>query len=208
MRLLTFLIVVFCVLTHSACEEEETLPTCEISNIVVEPYCNDSGEILIDFEFDYNGDHAVFEVAGSGYQFDPFNYSELFYTVGPFPNVNDMMCELVIEFDDCSGEAFGWCDTFEGCVTTTCEVSNIVVEPYCNDNDEILIDFEFDYNGNHTVFEVAGSGYQFGPFNYGELFYTVGPFPNVNDMMCELVIEFDDCSGVEFGWCDTFEGCN
>jgi len=97
----------------------------------------------------------------------------MFYTVGPFPNVNDLMCELVIQFDDCTEETFGWCDTFNGCERITeCSINDIIVEPYCNHDGEIFLDFEFDYTGNHTVFDVVGSGYQFGNFTYGELFYT------------------------------------
>lgn len=203
------LITIICALLFNPACKDTVLPeVCAITDIVVEPYCNDDGEILIDFEFNYSGTHTAFEVAGNGYQFGPFTYGELFYNVGPFPNVNDMMCELVIQFDDCSEDTFGWCDTFEGCETpNTCAITDIIVEPYCNNDGEILLDFEFDYSGNHSVFEVVGSGYQFGPFTFGELFYTVGPFPSVNDMMCELVIQFDDCSEDTFGWCDTFEGC-
>jgi len=208
-RLFLIISMVCALLFNPACKDNEVPKVCSISNIVVEPYCNNDGDIFIDFEFDYTGNHSVFEVAGSGYQFGPFTYGELFYTVGPFPNVNDMMCELVIQFDDCTEDTFGWCDTFEGCETEpdVCAIYNIVVEPYCNDEGEILLDFEFDYTGNHSVFEVAGSGYQFGPFTYGALFYTVGPFPNVNDMMCELVIQFDDCAEDTFGWCGDFAGC-
>ena len=207
-RLCLIISIAISILFNPACKDSVMPDLCTISNIVVEPYCNDDGEILLDFEFDYTGDHSVFEVAGNGYQFGPFTYGALFYTVGPFPNVNDMMCELVIQFDDCTEDTFGWCENFEGCEpVTTCAIYNIVVEPYCNDDGDIFLDFEFDYTGNHTVFGVAGSGYQFGPFTYGALFYTVGPFPNANDMMCELVIQFDDCAEDTFGWCNTFEAC-
>lgn len=115
-RLFLIICIACALLINPACKDIETQDECSINNIVVEPYCNSEGEILIDFEFDYTGNHSVFEVAGNGFQFGPFTYGELFYTVGPFSNINDMMCELVIQFDDCAEATFGWCDTFEGCL--------------------------------------------------------------------------------------------
>ena len=83
-------------------------------------------------------------------------------------------------------------------------LENLNAEAYCNGNLN-YIDFEFDYNCDcGTEFNVVGSGQSFGPFEYGQSYYTLGPLSD-EDMICELIVQFCDNNNITaetWGWCD------
>lgn len=78
-----------------------------------------------------------------------------------------------------------------------CIIDNIIYEYLDCDSGQFYIDFEFDYEGVSENFSVFGAGGPYGPFEYGEAFYTIGPFEEGSSNNFELIIfdnGFESCS--------------
>ncbi len=68
-----------------------------------------------------------------------------------------------------------------------CSISDVYTEIQdCNENDQFYVDIEFNYENTSSGFIINGNGNNYGQFEYGEPFYTVGPF----EADCNTLLEF------------------
>ncbi|MFQ5446906.1 MAG: T9SS type A sorting domain-containing protein, partial [Saprospiraceae bacterium] len=96
------------------------------------------------------------------------------------------------------------------CPATDCHIHDVIAEAHdCDSNGQFLVDIAFEYqNTGSEGFTIVGNGNNYGTFDYGEPFYTIGPVAG-NGTIYEFVVkdlELDDCHGfVSLGpvYCDT-----
>ncbi len=154
--------------------------TCGISDVYAEAYdCNEQGQIFVDIEFDVinPGASNQFTITGNGTSYGTFEYGQTFYTVGPFEPNCDLDYEFVVtdvDNNDCSG--FYEYPEALCCNVDECSITNVEAEALCTD-DELFLDVWFGYDnpGSSNQFMLNVSGQEFGPFEYGESFYNIGP---------------------------------
>ena len=194
---------------------------CAISGVEAEAFCTDDGLFLdVWFEITNPGASNQFVIEIWGEEFGPFEYGESFYTVGPV----ELPCEPfqpinVIDVDDNNCSEFFELELEQGlcCDLFDCSISNLEAEAYdCNENGEIYFDISFDVinPGSDNQFTVVGNGNNYGTFEYGEVFYTVGPFSadcetevelivtDLNNNDCTAFIGFDEIFCCEENTCE------
>jgi len=174
--------------------------------------CDDEGLFFVNFAVEANNPNAAtFVVTGNGENYGTFEYGQDFYTVGPFDGNLDPVWELIIT-DTENGE----CNNFvsfvsPGCNLSECNLDNVgaIELSSCNDAGQFYVDILILVGSTgEGSFSVFGNGETYGTFEYGEEFYTVGPFigdgastyelvavDNANEE-CTYAVEFDapDCS--------------
>ncbi len=150
---------------------------CSISNLFYEvSECNGDGQVTVDFEFDFDNTGATFSVIGNGTNYGDFEYGETFYTIGPINGDCETEYELVIidnEHPACIAEAVigEIC-----CSTEPCSISNLIAEAHDCEGTEFMVDLAFEVNNPVSAsFYILAQGQIFGPYQYGETFYTFGP---------------------------------
>ena len=165
---------------------------CVIEEVFAEAYeCDDDGFFLVDVAFNsMDGSLQGFEIRGNGVSYGTFNYGDSFYTIGPIEGD----CETIFEFiiidleDETCTNFYGFdepiCCEDDG----SCSISEVFAEAYeCDDNGFFLVDIEFnEINGSADGFEIRGNGNSYGFFEYGQVFYTIGPIEGD----CETIYEF------------------
>ena len=72
-----------------------------------------------------------------------------------------------------------------------CEIFDLFVEPYeCDDDGNFLIDLVFQISNPGTMgFTLFGNGMNYGNYEYGQIFYTIGPFAGDGTSIYEIVIQ-------------------
>ncbi|PTM14134.1 MAG: hypothetical protein DA408_04375 [Bacteroidetes bacterium] len=71
-----------------------------------------------------------------------------------------------------------------------CNFANIFAEPYACDGNSFQVDIEFDNpNGGPLGFYIFGDGMIFGPYAYGQNFYTFGPLNGTNTQHTILILD-------------------
>ena len=152
---------------------------CEIWDVEAFDVVCDGDEFTIFLNFNHNahvGDHG-FHVQGNGMDHGNFEYADLPIQLGPFP-ADGTFWEFIVwdvDFPDCSAFLeFGEVDCGGG---NDCEYWDFFAETHpCNDDGLYMLDFEFNAaNVGNDGFYVIANGVDYGPFNYGENFYTIGP---------------------------------
>ena len=102
------------------------------------------------------------------------------------------------------------------CPNNGCEIWDLIAEAYdCDDNNQFLVDINFNFQNTSDSFVVLGNGNNYGTFAYDDLFITLGPFEGNGQVLeflvfdqqddgcnAEVVIEAPNCGG---GDCDIFE---
>ncbi len=178
------------------CESEITLEPvccpafCSISELSVETLeCTGDNTYSIILDFIYDGvEEAEFDFWANGSYHNTYAYADIPILISDFPGDPDpFVTVLGIENDQlCAGDL-----AFEGldCDGVNCTISNIFAEAYgCDDQGQMSVDIQFNVTnpGSSNQFTINGNGINYGTFEYGELYYTVGPF--VPD--CNLDYEF------------------
>ena len=192
---------------------------CDIFELVVDPLeCNDDGtySIVINFEYENPGNDffEVFDADENLIGYFPLN--ELPVTIlnfEPSGNDYDFLTVCINDMPNC-------CASVEfmalNCPNNGCEIWDIVVETYnCDDNNQFLVDINFNYQNTSDSFVVVGNGNNYGTFAYEDLFILLGPFEgngqilefifiDQQDESCnaEVVIEAPNCGNQD---CDIFE---
>ncbi|MBK8567373.1 MAG: T9SS type A sorting domain-containing protein [Saprospiraceae bacterium] len=152
---------------------------CEIYDFVVQTGdCNDDGtySLTIDFEVQ-NPPHTHFDLIYEGQNIGYYALADLPITIPHFVDngetgqvikvcINDSDCCRIKEFQapNCPGSG-------------DCEIFDLVAEANpCNDNGQYMLDIAFQTQATGSQgFKVRANGQWFGPFSYGQPFYTIGP---------------------------------
>jgi len=99
-------------------------------------------------------------------------------------------------------------------LSAQCSISNLIIEASgCDADGFVTIDIEFDVDnpGADNMFTITGNGTDYGQFEYGEDFYTIGPVEGDCVTTYEVVItdvNNNDCSeSVAFGLPFCCGGC-
>lgn len=210
-------------------------PDCSISTVLDEPVCCEVSNdcVLSDLVFndiDCNEDQMTF--------FYNFNYSGVtndFYDlfIGDdlisSPAFADLTNSNYIEIPSndtgiyqvtiCENDNPACCvvSTFQGpiCETADCQINGFFIEAQdCNDTGVFYIDLEFTIdNPVSSSFSVFGDGNNYGSFEYGESFYTVGPFEGDCQSIYELIVVDNDSQDCTSNYlflgpiCCTIEEC-
>ncbi len=147
-----------------------------------------------------NSDAATYEVTGNGENYGIFNYEEGFITIGPFDGNLDPVWELIVtdtENGDCSTSISF---VSPGCDDVECNLDNIgaIELGPCNEEGQFYVDIlMLAGSGGTGSFSVFGNGETYGTFEYGDDFYTVGPFDGDGVSGYELIAvddEFESCT--------------
>jgi len=170
---------------------------CEIYSIMIDSFsCNENGtyNFLLDFETQ-NVTNDFFDFFDDTHLINTFSYDSLpvyIEEITPRESGFDF-------FKICDNDNPECCEEFEfpspECLGSECRITDLFAEAYCVDG-LLFVDFEFFVDNPGTGgFIARGNGTIFGEFNYGEPFYTIGPFENCEGID-ELVIidtEYEDC---------------
>ncbi len=169
---------------------------CEIWGLVAEAHDCDGEFFLVDIDFNYENTSDSFEVHGNGNNYGTFAYADLVITIGPFEG-NGQSLEFVVfdqQNDGCAAEV-----VIEApyCPGLDCEIWNVVAEAHdCDDNDQFLLDVDFNFENTSDSFVVLGNGNNYGTFAFADLFITLGPFEG-NGQTLEFFIfdqQDDNCN--------------
>ena len=193
----------FYVFTDALCCESND---CSITGGEAEALCTDDGLFAdVWFEYDNPGPSNQFLINVWGEDFGPFEYGESFYNIGPL----ELNCEpfqpiTITDVDNSDCSVFFELELIDQfcCDEFNCSINNLTAEAYdCNDDGEIYFDISFDVenSGAENFFTVTGNGNDYGSFEYGEDFYTVGPFNSDCSTAVELIItdvNYDDCFAI------------
>lgn len=171
---------------------------CNLSNLQVERYPCIGGQFLVDLFFDIkNPGPQGYYVFTNGQISGPYSYDHSYITLGPFPGDGATVYDfLVIDIADPS--CYDYFELGPVDCSHPCTISEVKAEAHaCNDNGGFLVDFSFTYDkvGN-SGFTVRGNGHEYGQFEYGKDFYTIGPLAGDGSTTYELVIidnENPDC---------------
>ena len=169
------------------------VPTCAISNIVVDPaQCTSDStySMFINFDYENNGTNG-FDISTGGVSLGIFNYTDLPLTLDDFPSSTGTMQNVFIcdiDNPDCCQEL-----SFMGTDCTPdpiCELGGFetTLSP-CNDSTgNFFVTLDFEYANTATTFTVAGNGTIYGTFNYTDLPLTLGPLAGDGSTNYEFVV--------------------
>lgn len=84
-------------------------------------------------------------------------------------------------------------------VTDSCTIFNVFAEAHdCDENGNFLVDIGFDAFDTGETFKIRGNGHNYGTFEYGQTFYTIGPISGDEPQTLEFTItdlHRDSCVG-------------
>ncbi len=174
---------------------------CSIHDINVDPgNCTGDGEysLFVDFEYE-NVTNNFFDVYSNGQFVGFYAYNDLPITINNFPE-RDAEYDIIMICDNANPDC---CSVLEfmgpDCIEETCEIFNVFAEESnCNDEDEVFITIEFDFDNPGTMgFQILGNGTNYGTYDYGQINYIIGPLPGDCETIYEFVVQdvqFPDCS--------------
>ncbi|MEL7421616.1 MAG: T9SS type A sorting domain-containing protein [Bacteroidota bacterium] len=192
--------------------QQECEPSCEIFDLFIEGSdCDQAGNYFLDitFESNINGPFVVLNQATAESQI--VTIDELPVTFGPY-NIDEIQTSLIIVYEATSNSCLTEELYVQECEQSgECGFSNIFAEPYECVDGEFLVDVEFDNPGGGPLgFYIFGDGMIFGPYQYGEPFYTFGPLDGSEQTHDILILDIADpaCFGTyEFDYVCSDE-CN
>ncbi len=154
---------------------------CSFTELVAESgACNEDDQFYVDFEITIENPIAdSFEVYVEGNYIENLPYGEESYTIGPLASdCSEVSTITLIDVLDSTcfieqGFIIPCCDE-----DLACNLFDFFYETYaCDENNQFLVDFEFDYeNPLSDSFAVYINDDFLDAFDYGEDFYTIGPF--------------------------------
>ncbi|MFK7908348.1 MAG: choice-of-anchor V domain-containing protein [Chitinophagales bacterium] len=180
-------------------------PICSISNLTVDlGMCNDNGTYSLTLNFEHENTASVnFGVFSGETSIGSFAYADLPVTIEAFQNMEGAMQSITVSDNDnldCSATT-----EFEGldCPVLECFISNVVAEAHeCDEDGNFLVDIDFDVvDGGSMGFTIVGNGTNYGTFEYGMDFYTIGPLAGDGETIYEFIV-----SDVENEGCSDFTG--
>ena len=183
-------------ITQGSCYDSYTLGEIECPNACnleissVTPSECDNGQFFVTLDIiSENGFSDAFNLVIGNDMFDGLPYGQGSYTVGPINQNNTGVYQAAIydPLDDNCGGAFEFGPV--DC-TSNCELDISVLElSECNSNGQFFVDFEINYTDPAgTTFNAIAGSEEYGPFEYGQDFYTVGPFDGTGVTSYDLFI--------------------
>lgn len=156
-------------------------------------------DLWINFNFN-NATSDLFEVYYDGEVIGTYELAELPVQIENFVDNGENTPAIGICINDnpdcCTeGEYESPCSTSG----SDCEIWEVFAEAYeCDDDGFFMVDIEFEYNNiGNDGFSIVANGEEFGPFEYGESFYTFGPLEGDGAIYEILVLDNqnNDCGG-------------
>lgn len=173
---------------------------CQINDLVVEVGdCNPDGtfHLWIDFNVQNQTDD-FFDVIYNGEIIGNFEIDELPVHFENFEDNGEPYQGIAV----CLSNDPNCCEDIEfeapNCGGNDCHIFEVFAEAHpCDDEGQFMVDIEFEsQNTGNEGFWIQANGVDFGPFEYGEPFYTFGPLDG--GTLYELVVQdnqFPDCHG-------------
>lgn len=161
------------VVVEQTCEPVE----CEIFDLVVEgTECDANGNYFIDIDFEANLDGIYVITNEATGESIHASLNDLPVQFGPY-NISEIQTSVFVIFHEMTGGCLIEEFHVQECEPQgECGFTNIMTEVYECDGDQFMVDVEFDNpNGGSLGFYIFGDGMIFGPYQYGETFYTFGP---------------------------------
>ena len=199
----------------SADYEIPCMQNCDISELVVEAYCNDNNALLLDINFDVNNPMSdffeVYDLNGNilGY----FEIADLPITIENYPDngANGGAVEV------CINDVPNCCATAQfdapSCLNN-CTIYDLTYEVQPCENGEFSIHLIVNgENLGNQGFSVFGDGNNYGSFDYGGTHIELGPFAGDGQMIYEFIVkdnQFPDCQSdyIGIGPVDCSEECS
>ncbi len=163
---------------------------CELSNLEFDQIECDGDQLNLFYNFDFTGttnDFYDLFINGSFVDFYEFTTNPQSLS---FPYNGSGIFEMTI----CENDNPDCCisSQFEGpaCEEEACNIREFFIEAHeCDEDGFFEVDLEFVVdNPTANSFSVFGDGNNYGSFEYGETFYTVGPFEGDCSSVYELVV--------------------
>jgi hypothetical protein len=174
---------------------------CMITDLAAGPTpCDSDGFYFVDFTFNIlNPGNNGFVARNNSTVFGELDYGQPSYRIGPFDSCDEIVDLFLIDNDDNTCTAFTEIEPADCCIISNqCNITNLFAETSnCNADSVYTVDFEFDViNPGSNGFTARGNGTVFGEFQYGDLFYTIGPFDSCDEINELVIIDNDniDCS--------------
>ncbi len=159
---------------------------CAFSDLTIEQGCEPFSGYVIDFNVSGNSSE-LFDLFIDQMYLGTFAYADL-PIISDFGNpvFDDEIVDVLVTDSDNPGCTISLSQVDIGC-EELCTLTNLLVELHPCDDGTFFIDFEFDANfTGGTSFNLQGNGNLYGTYEYGETFYTAGPFTGD----CETIYEF------------------
>ena len=185
---------------------------CETSNLVIEGTdCNPNGNYFLNIDFDANVDGPFVVTNQATNESQIVTLDQLPIQFGPY-NINEIQTSLIFVYLAANNSCLIEDIYVQECEPIgQCGFNDLFVEPYACDGDQFLVDVAFNNpNGGPLGFYIFGDGMIFGPFAYGQTFYTVGPLNGTQAGHNILILDIANpaCFGnYEFNYSCTDE-CN
>lgn len=185
----------------SCCDTIEIVNPCICSIYRVQGQvidCNEETETFsLKLNFRHNLTSDSFQVGGNTTNYGTFAYSNLPITITGLSFSDLTQYEfLILDKND----AFCFNSYELGIVNECnfdCNISDLIVEPYACEDGQFYVDIAFNYeNTSIAGFSVVGNGQNYGSFEYGDPFYTLGPLEADCATLYEFVVkdnELEDC---------------
>ncbi|MDF1697375.1 MAG: T9SS type A sorting domain-containing protein [Saprospiraceae bacterium] len=176
---------------------------CGFTNITSEIVdCNSvDSTFYVNINFDHVATNDSFQMGysnnGTNTFLGTFAYSDLPVLAGPIVLSENDQEILIVDTENFFCFSSAYLGIVEDC-TIECQLFNLFGEASICEEGEYFIDLEFEAKDiEGSTFEVFVDGTNYGSFEYGETFYTVGPIPSNCDQAPTLVIEdsgLESCS--------------
>lgn len=179
---------------------EPTGGDCNLSDLKVERYPCVGGQFLVDLFFDIkNPGPEGYYVFTNGQISGPHSYNQSFITLGPFVGDGSTTYDFLV-IDIASPSCYSYYELAPVDCSNPCTISNVIAEALaCDADGNFLVDIAFDYDKvGGSGFTIRGNGMEYGKFEYGQDYYTVGPLAGDGNTVFEFVIvdnDNPDCSG-------------
>ena len=172
---------------------------CEIGELGFETSdCHPDGtyDLWIDFEY-ANAPNDFFDVYYAGMVIGFYALADLPILIENFQDFGEttpVIGVCINDTPDCCSEG----EFPSPCNGNDCEIWDVFAEAHdCDGDGNFLVDIEFNSNNTGAEgFHIVANGEEFGPFEYGETFYTFGPLSG--GAIYEILVvdnEFLDCGG-------------
>ncbi len=173
---------------------------CILSNLIIDDIECNSEELTFSYNFNFNAvTNDSYDIFVDNQLVDTGLYADLSNGADISIPANDIGLYLLTICDN-DNPACCVSNAFQGPICSPdCIISDFFIEPQsCNDDGMFFVDLEFNVeNPASATFTVFGDGNNYGSFEYGETFYTVGPFVGDCQTVYELIVidnENQDCT--------------
>ena len=171
--------------------EQDCGPSCEITGLVIEGTdCNPNGQYSIDVDFESNVDGPFVVTNQATGEQQTVTLADLPLTFGPY-NIDEIQTSLIIvqsgTANSCAAEEVHVqeCDP-----VGTCNFTDVFAEAYECVDGQFMVDISFNNSaGGALGFYIFGNGMIFGPYQYGETFYTFGPLDGSEEIHDILLLD-------------------